>query len=183
MKRSSTLPLLALAVAACSDPATGPSAAPTERLAAMAVDASSAPKGTHLQTGAPGCTIDGLSVSCSSYELAGVGNANARATLDVVHSAIVDCRNHGGKVVPVKAQAATASFSTGQLEPKNGRLTVPALSSGGAVPSPDAFTAQATCPNGNWTKEVRAGSLSLASYTYALTFAGFGSPYILITGP
>jgi hypothetical protein len=39
------------------------------------------------------------------------------------------------------------------------------------------------CPNPNWTPVIRAGTLTLTSYTYSVTFAGFSGPYILITGP
>jgi hypothetical protein len=182
MTRLTLLPLFALALAACSDPTTttGPVPGPGPRLATTTTD-QNAPNGTHLQRGTPGCTTDGLTVSCASYELAGVGNADAQATLVVSWTAIVDCRNRGGKVVPVKSQVEGAEASTGEIEPKNGRLAVPALSSG-AAPSDDDFTDSATCPNGNWTKEVQAGSAAISGFTYALTFTGFGAPYITITG-
>lgn len=149
------------------------------------IDPAAAPTGTHFQVGTATCTVDldGLTVSCSSYELAGVGNANAQADLVASYTATVDCRNHGGKVVEVKAQVEEGPFSTGELEPKNGRLLVPALTTAGEVPSEADFTAQATCPNPNWTKEVRDGTIALSSFTYTLTFAGFTTPYITITGP
>jgi len=40
-------------------------------------NAAAAPNGTHLQTGTIGCTVDPgtLLVTCSAYELGGVGNA------------------------------------------------------------------------------------------------------------
>jgi hypothetical protein len=41
----------------------------------------------------------------------------------------------------------------------------------------------ATCPNGNWTKELESGTVTLSSFTYTLTFAGLSGPYITITGP
>lgn len=181
MTRLALLPLLAVALAACSDPttSTGPVPGPGPRFA-MVTDDANAPNGTHLQRGTPGCTTNGLTITCASYELAGVGNADATATLDVSWTAIVDCRNHGGKVVPVKSQVEGASVSTGEIEPKNGRLAVPALSSGSA-PSDDDFTDTATCPNGNWTKEVHAGSATISGFTYQLTFTGFNGPYITIT--
>src|ERR1051326_1673723 len=61
------------------------------------VDPANAPNGTHLQSGDFTCTVNGLDVSCSSYELAGVGNADATANLDVTYSATVVCINGGGK--------------------------------------------------------------------------------------
>ena len=145
--------------------------------------AANAPTGTHVQTGTPGCSVgsNGL-VTCSSYELAGVGNANATGSLAATYTATVQCRNHGGQIVEVKSQAESAPTSTGSLSPKNGRLTVPSLNSG-PVPSAADFTAMATCPNGNWTKELESGTVTLASFTYTLTFAGFSGPYLTITGP
>ena len=183
MKRLALFPLLALALAACSsDPATSPMPGRGPRLALSTID-ENAPNGTHIQTGTPGCAVSGLDISCSSYELAGVGNANAQADLHANYSATVDCRNHGKQVVEVKAQVRGASVSTGELEPKNGRLQVPALSTGGDLPSNEEFEDGATCPNGNWTKEVRGGSASLDGFTYTLAFVGFPPSYITITGP
>ena len=147
------------------------------------IDPESAPTGTHFQVGTATCTVSGLTISCSSYELAGVGNANAQADLIASYTATVDCRNHGRQVVEVKAQVEEGPFSTGQLEPKNGRLLVPALTTAGALPSDADFTEQATCPNPNWTKEVRGGTITLSSFTYTLTFALFTTAYITITGP
>ena len=33
------------------------------------------------------------------------------------------------------------------------------------------------------TKELESGTVTLSSFTYTLTFAGFSGPYITITGP
>ena len=152
--------------------------------ATLTVNFANAPQGTHFVTGTPTptCTVTGLVVNCNSYELAGVGNTNAEATLAVEYSATVQCRNHGGQIVEVHSQTTSVSSSTGQLEPKNGRLAVPALTSAPA-PSEEEFEALATCPNPNWTAEILAGSITLSSFTYELTFAGFEEPAISITGP
>ena len=48
--------------------------------------------------------------------------------------------------------------------------------------SASAFSAPQVCPNPNWIPEIREGTLVLESFTYTLTFAGFSSPYITITG-
>jgi hypothetical protein len=146
-------------------------------------NAANAPTGTHVQTGSPTCAVGSNNlVTCSSYELAGVGNANATGSLQATYTATVQCRNHGGQIVEVKSQAESAPTSTGSLSPKNGRLSVPSLNSG-PVPSAGDFEAMATCPNGNWTKELESGTVTLSSFTYTLTFAGFSGPYITITGP
>jgi len=147
------------------------------------INPAAAPTGTHLQTGTIGCSVDSTGlVTCSTYELAGVGNANAQADLVATYSATVDCTNKGGKLVPVKSSVQTAPTSTGVLEPKNGRLSVPQLQSG-PVPTDAQFIASATCPNPNWSKSVAPGSIALESFTYTLHFVGFTGDYITITGP
>ena len=156
----------------------------TAALAATTTNPAAAPTGTHLQTGTIGCSVDPTTqlVSCTTFELAGVGNANAEATLTATYTATVQCRNRGGQIVEVKSQVVAAPTSTGSLEPKNGRLSVPALSSS-PVPTAAQFEALATCPNGNWTKELLGGTITLSSFTYKLHFAGFTGDYITITGP
>lgn len=156
----------------------------TTAQAATVTNASAAPTGTHLQTGTIGCSVDSSTglVSCTAYELAGVGNADATATLKATYTATVQCRNHGGQIVDVKSQVKAADTTTGKLQPKNGRLAVPALNSG-PVPSASTFEAAATCPNGNWTKELLDGTVALSSFTYTLHFKGFTGDYLTITGP
>ena len=141
-----------------------------------------APQGTHLQTGSPGCTVDSsLNVSCNSFELAGVGNTNARADLSATYSATVVCINGGGNPSDGQHQGTfTASASTGQLSPKNGRLTVPSLAA--TAPTEQQFLAQQTCPNPNWTPTI-PGGITLSNFTYTVSFAGFGGAYLTITGP
>jgi hypothetical protein len=120
-------------------------------------------------------------VTCDNapYEIAGIGNTNATATISVTYEATVDCTNNGGKLVPVKSQLTDASASTGLLSPDNGRLTVPVLSS--TAPTASQFLAQAVCPNGNWTKSLASGDPELVSFTYTLTFVGFTTPAITIS--
>ena len=152
--------------------------------AATTINPSAAPTGTHLQRGAIGCSVDPSTqlVTCSSFELAGVGGSNATGSLVASYTATVQCRNHGGQIVEVKSQVKTAPTTTGSLSPKNGRLSVPSLSSS-PVPTAAQFESQATCPNGNWTKELENGTITLSSFTYTLHFAGFTGNYITITGP
>jgi hypothetical protein len=146
------------------------------------VNFANAPTGTHFQVGTASCSMNGLVVTCSGFELAGVGNTDAVASLDVTYAATVQCRNHGGQIVEVHSQNVTVSSSTGTIEAKNGRLAVPELTS---APAPTAaqFEALATCPNPNWTTEVLASSIRIASFRYTLTFVGFANPAITITGP
>src|SRR5919201_2862686 len=89
-------------------------------LATTTFNPAAAPTGTHVQSGTPSCSLSGGVVNCSSYELAGVGNTNATATLNSNYSATVQCRNHGGQIVEVKSQVTNVPSTTGQLSPKNG---------------------------------------------------------------
>ena len=152
--------------------------------AAASIDPSAAPTGAHFVHGVvPSCSVDGLTVSCNTYEIAGVGNTNADATLTASYSATVDCYNSGTNPNnPIESH--TTSFSdtadSGQLSPKNGRLTVPALS---VSPTTSDLQGAAYCPNANWTAVIRDGTLHLVSFTYTVTFAGFNGAFITITGP
>ena len=126
-----------------------------------------APMGTHLQTGSPGCAVTPAgNVSCSSFELAGVGNTNATADLSATYSATVVCINGGGNPSDSQHQGTfAASATTGQLSPKNGRLTVPSLSV--TAPTEQQFLAQQTCPNPNWTPTI-PGGIKLSSFRYTV---------------
>jgi hypothetical protein len=134
-----------------------------------------APSGTHLQSGAIQCVVgSNLSVTCPSYELAGVGNTNATVSLVATYSATINCTNHGGNLVESHTTTFSASSSVTVTSSRNGQLSVPAQSA-------SAFSAPQVCPNPNWTPSIRPGTLVLETFTYTLTFAGFGSPYITIT--
>jgi len=144
------------------------------------LDPSQAPSGTHLQTGAIGCTVNpDQSVTCSTFELAGVGHTDVDVALTASYTAIVDCNNPGAnRNNPIESHTTSFSAST-QItvtSGKNGRLSVPAQSV-----NPTAV-AQG-CPNPNWTPVIRAGTLTLESFSYTLTFEDFASPYISVTGP
>jgi hypothetical protein len=148
------------------------------------INPANAPSGTHLQSGTIGCSVDATTqlVTCNSFQLNGVGNANAIGSLVATYSATVNCTNHGGNLVPVKSSAQSAPTTTGSLSPKNGSLVVPSLNSG-PVPSAAQFEKQATCPNGNWTKSLQGGSIALSSFTYTLSFPKVSTgAYITITG-
>lgn len=149
--------------------------------AATVINPANAPNGTHVQSGTPACQISGFTVTCSSYDLAGVGNTNANATLSATYSGTVLCTNPAGHVAPGQTQNPTIPTSTGQLSPKNGRLTVPTLTSATQATIEQALRQNTTCPNIKWTKSVQPGSISLVGFTYTLTFTGFNGAYITIT--
>jgi hypothetical protein len=152
---------------------------PAAASAQTVITPANAPSGTHLQSGTIGCTVgaDGLTVTCSAFELAGVGNTNADVALVATYSAIVDCRNPGGNIVESHETTFSDETEFTVTSSKNGRLSVPT-----ATASPDLALAE-PCPNVNWTPEFQPGTLTLDSFTYTVTFAGFTAPYISITGP
>jgi hypothetical protein len=145
--------------------------------AGTTINPANAPSGTHLQAGAIGCTVgsDGLTVSCTAFELAGVGNTNALVSLTADYSGVVDCFNHGGNLVESHETTFSATNEARLTPTRNGRLRVGARSV-----SPSLDLAE-PCPNPNWTPEFHAGSPTLDSWSYTLTFDGFTDPYITIT--
>ena len=147
------------------------------------IDPANAPSGTHVQTGTIGCTLSngGLTVSCSTFELAGVGHTNAILSYEATYTATIDCFNKGvNPQNPIESHQATLTEEAiiPLTSSKNGRLRVPGVGS-----SPSSVADESTCPNPNWTPVIREGTLQLVSFTYSLTFEGFTDPYILITGP
>jgi len=143
------------------------------------VNSANAPSGTHVANGSslPSCSVSGTTVSCTSSVLGGVGNTNATVSLTAHYSAIVDCTNHGGSLVESHTTSFNVSSTATVASTKNGQLSVPSRTvSGSGAPGQ-------VCPNPNWTPSIRGGSLTLDSFTYTVTFAGFSGAYIRITGP
>src|SRR5215216_646462 len=138
-------------------------------------DPANAPGSSHLTSGTPQCVVnDALDVDCSAYVLGGVGHTDADVSLSATYSATIDCTNKGGNLVEAHTSTFSDSSSATVASTRNGQLRVPAQSA-------SAFSAPQVCPNPNWTPSIRAGTLTLDSFTYTLTFAGFSSPYITIT--
>jgi hypothetical protein len=117
--------------------------------------------------------------SCTGTTIGGVGNTNATATLSVTYSGTVQCRNHGGQIVDVKSQTTVGTPSLPLYPDRNGQIVVPVLTV--QVPTAKTLTEAATCPNGNWTKELQGGVV-LTSYVYTVIFSGYTQPFISITG-
>ena len=140
-------------------------------------NSANAPGSSHLTSGSPSCTVNAdRSINCSAYVLGGVGHTNASVSLSASYSATIDCTNHGGNLVESHTSNFTASSTAAVASTKNGQLSVPTRS---ATP----FGAPQVCPNPNWTPSIRGGTATLNSFTYTLTFAGFGSAYITISRP
>jgi len=148
-------------------------------------DYTQAPGGTHLVTptteGDVTCTVDAnLNVTCptTNFDIAGVGHTNATELLSTVYSATIDCRNHGGSVVETHSQSALVTAGPTTLRAKNGRLTT--FTQTANAPTDQQLQSQATCPNPNWTAEVRPGTKVLSSFVWTVTFDGFSGAFITI---
>jgi hypothetical protein len=174
MKRLLVVPLL---VAAAVVLLVGPAAAAVTPDTYTPGPFGPAPSGTHLQSGTISCTVNpDLSVDCGGYQLNGVGNTNAVVSLIASYSATIDCNNPGNnRNNPIESHTTNFSAnSTATVTPtRNGRLNV-------AARSVSPFSVAQGCPNPNWKPVIRDGTLVLNSFSYTLTFVGFGSPYITI---
>ncbi len=148
-------------------------------------DYAQAPTGTHLATGTSEsdvtCTVDAnLNVTCptTNFDIEGVGHTNATELLSTVYTATIDCRNHGGQVVETHSQSAAVTAGPTTLRAKNGRLTTQTQTA--TAPTDQQLQSQATCPNPNWTAEVRPGTKVLSSLTWTVKFDGFSGAFITI---
>jgi hypothetical protein len=167
------LSLLLTALAAV--PALAAVAPGTYTPTADSFNSANAPGSSNLKSGTPQCVVNAdLDVNCSPYVLGGVGNTNANVSLTASYSATIDCTNRGGNLVESHTTTFSDSSSATVTSSRNGQLRVPAQSA-------SAFDAPQVCPNPNWKPSIRPGTLTLNSFTYTLTFAGFTSPYITIT--
>jgi hypothetical protein len=148
-------------------------------------DYTQAPGGTHLVTptteGDVTCTVTGLSVTCptTNFEIAGVGHTNATELLSTRYDATIDCRNHGGQVVESHTQSAFVTAGPTTLRAKNGRLMTQTQTAN--APTDAQLQSQATCPNPNWTAEIRPGTKVLSSFTWTVKFEGFSGAFITIS--
>jgi hypothetical protein len=163
------------------------SAAPALGVISTSINPANAPNGTHFagKTSAS-CSLTGSSqpfgVSCTSYQLAGVGNTAGTVDLTATYTATVVCINNGNNESDGQHQGSfpVSNGPTKVFPDKNGRLSVPVRSV--SPPSRQDFVNQQSCPNPNWTPTV-PGGISLQSFTYTFTFDGFSGAYITITGP
>ena len=174
-KRFLALAALVGAIAAISTVAFANVAPATYTPTADSFNGANAPGSSHLTSGSPSCTVNAdRSISCSAYVLGGVGHTNADVALTASYSATIDCTNHGGSLVESHTSNFSASTNATATSSKNGQLSVPKQ-------SVSPFGAPQVCPNPNWTPSIRGGTVTLNSFTYTLTFAGFSSPFITIT--
>jgi hypothetical protein len=175
MRRTGIVAVLAILLLAFSASAALAVAPGTYGPDAGSFNSANAPGSSHLTSGTVQCVVnDARDVDCSAYVLGGVGHTNADVSLTATYSATIDCTNKGGNLVESHTSTFSDSSAATLTSSKNGQLRVPAQSVSG-------FGAPQVCPNPNWTPSIRGGTLTLESFTYTLTFAGFTSPYITIS--
>jgi hypothetical protein len=177
MRRVSVITALSMLLLGLSASASFAAVAPgTYTPTAGSFNPANAPGSSHLTSGSPSCTVNAnRSIDCSAYVLGGVGHTNATVSLVASYSATIDCTNNGGNLVESHTANFSATSTASVASTKNGQLSVPAQSVSGISSAPQV------CPNPNWTPSIRGGTVTLNSFTYTLTFAGFTSPYITIT--
>jgi hypothetical protein len=99
----------------------------------------------------PTITFSGTTAT-ATFNISGLGNEPAFATLVVTGTATYECVNKGGNAAPGQNPvAATPGSTTQELDSsdKNGRDTVTVTAT---VTAPATPTSQAAgCPNGKWT--------------------------------
>lgn len=101
----------------------------------------------HLQGQAPRVTVSGNTASSTSFVLAGVGNVALVADLTITGFFATQCTNPGGNVAPGQNEQVDATTSSGAIQPKNGKATIPPLSVTATPPPPSEID----CPNSQWT--------------------------------
>jgi hypothetical protein len=143
-------------------------------------DTSCAPTGTHLQTGATRCQCVDGTVSCTAFQLCGVGGSEATVLLNSAFAAMVECTNRGGNTVEVKTNSIPVGGTTQTVSARRGCVSIPELTTG-PRPSNSTFENAATCPNENWSKDVVANSIT-NTFDFSLTFSGFSCPYLSGSG-
>ncbi|EXK25053.1 hypothetical protein FOMG_18258 [Fusarium oxysporum f. sp. melonis 26406] len=151
-------------------------------LSAQSINPACAPKSGLTLKGSPSCSCDSTTgtVTCSQFQICGVGNFDADVALSSQYSATVTCTNNGGQVVEVKTHEVNQNVGEPATQIKNGCLLVPEQQT--VAPTTPQLLAAATCPNGNWTPKIKEGTTAtLDGFTYTVTFDGLsGCPYITI---
>jgi hypothetical protein len=137
------------------------------------------PSGAHLQSGTQQCECSGSQISCSSFEICGVGNTDASVQLESSCTATVTCTNRGLNTVDVKTQPVTASSNVVRANARNGCVRIPSVPLN--EPSTSQLEAAARCPNRNWRKSVVAGSVS-CRFSETVTFDGCQDPFTTVSG-
>lgn len=109
-------------------------------------------------------TADGAS---ATFNVSGLGNEPAKATLDLSGSATWGCRNHGKNVAPGHPETLATGSASQVFQPsaKNGRATVTVSAT--LTPPEKPTPQQIGCPNpaGNWEVYLVSESVTKATLT------------------
>jgi hypothetical protein len=117
--------------------------------------------------GKPVCTVSGATVTCSTGEVAGLGNFDVVVSISFTAEQGQLCHNPGNSLVVQGQNPATgtggAAVSIPAGEIKNGTLTIPSLSATATLTASSAE--DAGCPNPNWTVTL-SGPITVTGGTY-----------------
>lgn len=117
--------------------------------------------------GKPVCTVSGATVTCSTGEVAGLGNFDVEVSISFTATQGQLCHNPGNSNVVAGQNPATGTGGAGVSIPagdiKNGSLTVPSISATATITASSA--ADAGCPNPNWTVTL-SGPITVTGGTY-----------------
>jgi len=142
----------------------------TAALAAIVLSTSAVLAAITFHSG-PTVTFSGDSAT-ATFNVSGLGNEPARATLSISGSATWGCKNHGKNVAPGHPETAVTGSTTQELSrsEKNGRstVTVTATLTPPATPTPQDIG----CPNpaGNWTVYLKSEAATSATLTIEQPF-------------
>ncbi|CEJ57730.1 hypothetical protein PMG11_06414 [Penicillium brasilianum] len=139
------------------------------------------PSGAHIQSGTEQCTCSSGVVTCEAFKICGVGNNDADVQVQADCTATVTCTNKGGNTVDVKTKVVPQSSKITHANARNGCVNIPSIQL--TEPSNSDFEKAATCPNPNWTKAVKTGSVS-CSVKEIVTFSTIcgTTPFVTIPG-
>ena len=119
----------------------------------------------------PTVTFNGGSAT-ATFNVSGLGNDPARATLSIEGSATWGCRNHGKNVAPGHPETLATGSTTQELSrsEKNGRSTVTVTAT--LTPPTQPTPQEIGCPNpaGNWTVYLKSETATSATLTIEQPF-------------
>src|SRR5207249_1915867 len=121
---------------------------PIAFLAVAATTSVTALAAVNNKAGLPTATFSGATVTVTGGDFSGLGNTPAFATLTATGSAAYTCTNPQGHASPGQNPVPAQSGSSGPVQlptSKNGRATIPSLSTSVSAPSPAPTAQQVGC--------------------------------------
>jgi hypothetical protein len=105
------------------------------------------------------------------------GQHKRDVSLTVNATADLTCTNRGGNLVEPHSSTVTDTTTALERPNRNGQIVLDPISE--QITEADVEAAF-TCPNRNWTEDVQ--DITITSFSYTVTFAGFSAPAITVTG-